>query len=374
MGEMGFYPAGFYIWWMFLNGLLCFFEILFLQNLTGICKKMHAFACILANVVFTFLVMYLQSSEILRVLLHTGVIVCFSVFSMKLNVFETIVPAAVILTLYTFMEGIQSAFMGHLVQKNMSGQMGIAVQLMVSGVTAVLTAGSLWAISKRLGGMSREREASYRYALRNLCEAEKKNERYRAFQHDIDNHFLVLSGLVQEKRYAEAEKYSRNLSQLSDGQVVRVDTGNPAADILLKEKIGFAEANGIRVRCDVHFSREFFIEDADLCVLLANAMDNAIRACLEEEADHPEITVTAGMKRHFLFISVVNTQCISGHPGKGASDAGGRSPLREEEYGTGLKNIKRTVKKYEGAMETERSRGYFSLSMLLCLKPFAQGE
>lgn len=39
MGEMGFYPAGFYIWWMFLNGLLCFFEILFLQNLAGICKK-----------------------------------------------------------------------------------------------------------------------------------------------------------------------------------------------------------------------------------------------------------------------------------------------------------------------------------------------
>lgn len=374
MGEMGFCPAGFYIWWMFLNGLLCFFETLFLQNLTGVCKKMHAFACILANIVFTFLVMYLQSPEILRVLLHTGSIVCFSVFSMKLNVFETIVPAAVILTLYTFMEGIQSAFMGHLVQKNMSGQMGIAVQLVISGVTAVLTAGSLWAISKRLGGMSREREAAYRYALRNLCEAKKKNEQYRAFQHDIDNHFLVLSGLVQEKRYAEAEKYSRNLNRPSDRQVVRVDTGNPAADILLKEKIGFAEANGIRVRCDAHFSREFFIEDADLCTLLANAMDNAIRACLKEEADHPEITVTAGMKRHFLLISVVNTQRISGHPGKETSDAGGRSPLREEEYGTGLKNIKRTVKKYEGAMETERSRGYFSLSMLLCLKPFAQGE
>ena len=44
-----------------------------------------------------------------------------------------------------------------------------------------------------------------------LEEAKKRNERYRMFQHDIDNHFLVLSGLIHEKKYNEAEEYFNKL-------------------------------------------------------------------------------------------------------------------------------------------------------------------
>ena len=256
--------------------------MLFLQNLTGVRKKAHVRALLCVNCVITFLVMYLQSSGMSRLILHTGVIFCFAVFSMKLKVFEAIAPVAVILTLYTFMEGFQAVFMSRLVQKTMSEQMGSAVQLAVTGILA--------------------------------------------------------------------------------------------ADVLLKEKISFAKERGIQVNCDAYFSKSFYIEDADLCTLLANAMDNAVQACMKRARKKAEIIVKEGMKQHFLFINVTNTDEPSGQPTVSGSGGGRQTMFCEKDYGTGLKNIKQTVKKYEGTMAAERVQGRFSLSILLCLKPSAKGE
>lgn len=376
MGEIGLSFAGFYLWWIFLNGFLCFFETLFLQKFSGARKRAHVGVFLCASCAITFLAMYLQSSGMCRLILHTVMIFCFAVFSVKLRAFEAIAPVAVILTLHMFMEGFQAVFMGRLVQKNMSEQMGVAVQLAVTGFLAVLTAWGLCVISGEFARMREEKESSYLCVLGRLGEAKRRNEWYRAFQHDIDNHLLVLSGLVHEKRYDEAEDYSRSLSSRSDHLVVGIDTGNLAADVLLKEKISYAEGKGIQVSCDVHFSKRFFIEDADLCTLLANAMDNAIQACacMKEMQKKPEIEVKAGMKQHFLFIRVTNTDALSGRSAAYAPGGGRQNLFCEKDYGTGLKNIKRTVKKYEGTMKTERTQGRFSLSVLLCLKPSAKGE
>lgn len=374
MMELGVYPAMFYLWWVFINGFLCFFEILFLQNLTGVKEKWHASVCLLASCVLAFLMMRFHGPKMCGLILHTIVIFGFFVLSVKLKVLEAIVPVAVILMLYTFMEGFQFVFMDRLVEKNMSVWMGALLQISVSGLTAVLTATGLFIISKGLSDMMKAKESSYLCTLQYLDEARRRNERYAAFQHDIDNHLLVLSGLVQERRYAEAEKYSENLSRLSDSLTGGIDTGNLAADILLREKINFAEANGIQVRLDVHFSKKYSIDDADLCTLLANAMDNAIKACMQAGKGKPRISAAAGMKRHFLIISVTNTTKPSGYATAHGQRTGGCCVMRGKDYGTGLKNIRRTVRKYGGTMETVRGEEEFAIRMLLCLGPAGKAK
>ena len=57
-------------------------------------------------------------------------------------------------------------------------------------------------------------------------EAKMRNEKYRRFQHDIDNHFLVLSGLIHEKKYEEAELYFENLHKASDHLLIGIETGD----------------------------------------------------------------------------------------------------------------------------------------------------
>lgn len=81
-----------------------------------------------------------------------------------------------------------------------------------------------------------------------LEEAKKRNEQYRMFQHDINNHFLVLSGLLREKRFQEAEEYIGKLHRASDKLLMGIETGNPAVDVLLSEKINFAKLNHIEVK------------------------------------------------------------------------------------------------------------------------------
>lgn len=192
-----------------------------------------------------------------------------------------------------------------------------------------------------------------------LEEAQMRNEKYRRFQHDIDNHFLVLSGLLHEKKYGEAESYFDKLHKVSDHLLSGLETGNPVIDVLLNEKIRYAESKGIRVRHDIRLTSRCPVEDMDLCIILANAIDNAVTACIKERIEQPEISVVIRRRRHFVIIEIAN-------------------PVNEEcqivEYGTGLKNIQYTVKKYEGAMEIECDKNYFKLTALLCLKPITKEE
>lgn len=192
-----------------------------------------------------------------------------------------------------------------------------------------------------------------------LEEAKMRNEKYRRFQHDIDNHFLVLSGLIREKKYEEAERYVDHLRGASERLLIGIETGNPVIDILLNEKIRYAESNGIKIRHDIQLSPNCPVTDPDLCVILANAMDNAITACITESIKQPEISVVICRRRQFLLLEVANT--IS-------------AVCRTVEYGTGLKNIRHTVEKYEGTMEIENGVNCFKLTALLCLKPFAKEE
>lgn len=190
-----------------------------------------------------------------------------------------------------------------------------------------------------------------------LEEAKKRNEQYRTFQHDINNHFLVLSGLIREKRYEEAEIYFDKLHGSSDRLLIGIETGNPILDILLQEKISFAVSSGIEVKHDVQIPPDCGAEDMDLCMILANALDNAVHACRKVAGRQPEISVMVRRRHHFLIIEVVNTMV----------QAQGRL-----EYGTGLNNIRRTAEKYEGTMEIENDGETFRLTVLLCLAPFTK--
>ena len=190
-------------------------------------------------------------------------------------------------------------------------------------------------------------------------EAKKRNEQYRMFQHDIDNHFLVLSGLIREKKYNETEEYFNKLYDTSVKLLIGIETGNPFVDILLNEKVNFAKLNGIEVKQDIKTLADCSIEDMDLCIILANAIDNAIQACIKEKNVRPEIVITVRKRHRFLILEVTNTMISDNYT---------------FEYGTGLENIKHIVKKYEGTMEIETSENCFRLSILLCLLPFTNVE
>ncbi len=183
-------------------------------------------------------------------------------------------------------------------------------------------------------------------------EARKRNEQFASFQHDIDNHLLVLSGLIREKHYEKAGEYIDRLRAGSEVLSFPVSTGNEVLDTLLREKGGYARGNGIEVACRVRIPEEFPADDMDLCILFANMMDNAVRGCMESGQEKPFLTICTRSRSRFLVIEEVN----SAAPGQSVT------------MGTGLNNIRDIAEKYEGTMELEKGGGTFRISVLLCSK------
>ncbi len=183
-----------------------------------------------------------------------------------------------------------------------------------------------------------------------IAEAQARYEQTRSFRHDIKNHLSVLDGLLRSGKLEEGREYLKKLEAVSESLSFPYQTGNPVVDILLGEKLGLAKEIGSEV--SLVLPKPCGIDDFDLCVLFANALDNAIAACRAHDGAKA-IRISGKQQGDFYMLTFENT----------CSDA----PLPPA--GTGLSNIKAVAEKYHGALLTEKNGQRFYLSVLLNASP-----
>lgn len=119
-----------------------------------------------------------------------------------------------------------------------------------------------------------------------LHDLESLNMTLRAQRHDYLNHFQVIYGLMELGEYEEARKYLEPVFKEINkvGKVLK--TAQPAVNALLQAKLETAEKAGIEVYLDIHSDlKELPMEAWNLCKILANVIDNAIRALTERAAE-----------------------------------------------------------------------------------------
>lgn len=181
-----------------------------------------------------------------------------------------------------------------------------------------------------------------------IAEAQARYGQTKAFRHDIKNHLSVLDGLLSQGKLDEGKAYLQKLETASSVLSFPYQTGNPVVDILLAGKLGMAKENGISAETALVFPKNFEIDDFDLCVIFANALDNAICACRAAEGEK-SIWIHGERQGDFYMLAFKNT-CQDDEP---------------YAEGTGLSNIRSVAEKYRGAMLAEKSKGIFSLNVLL---------
>lgn len=166
------------------------------------------------------------------------------------------------------------------------------------------------------------------------------------------------------KKLAESFHLEVELSLLKQEEHLAEDmsfpcsTNNPTVDILLQNKLGIAENDGIDVSCFLQLPYPCPITDMDFCIILSNALDNAIQACRKVEGNADRyIRVEGSVQGDFILLQVENS-C---------------KPDVSYSPGTGLANIKSVVEKYHGTMEAERGISVFHLNVLLIIsQPFVR--
>lgn len=181
-----------------------------------------------------------------------------------------------------------------------------------------------------------------------IAEAQTRYEQTKAFRHDIKNHLSVLDGLLDQGKLDEGKAYLQRLEAASSILSFPYQTGNPVVDILLAEKLGLAKEQGISAEASLCFPKTCRTDDFDLCVIFANALDNAVRACQETEG--PKSIYISGEQQGCFYMLTFKNTCSNGE-------------MPPE--GTGLSNIRSVAEKYHGAVLTEKTGSFFSLNVLL---------
>ena len=179
-----------------------------------------------------------------------------------------------------------------------------------------------------------------------IAEAQARYEQTKSFRHDIKNHLSVLDGLLRGGKLEEGREYLKKLEAVSEALSFPYQTGNPVVDILLGEKLGLAKE--ITAEVSLVLPRPCGIDDFDLCVLFANALDNAIAACRANDGANT-LRISGKQQGDFYMLTFENT--CSDEPVPPA--------------GTGLSNIKAVAEKYHGALLTEKNGRQYALSVLL---------
>lgn len=193
---------------------------------------------------------------------------------------------------------------------------------------------------------------------------ETSYNRTRSFRHDLKNHILLMNTLAQQEKYDELKAYLKDMSGVIDESAYVRISGISAVDAILNEKMYEAQSKSITTSFDVVNLDKNNILPIDLCIILSNALDNAIEANekIEEESER-YIKLKIHGNETFSVVSVSNP--TSEKPKKSISGGFVTSKDDAVKHGFGLKTIESTVKKYRGEMICKCEDGVFTLVLRL---------
>lgn len=183
----------------------------------------------------------------------------------------------------------------------------------------------------------------------------KLSEDIRKFRHDYKNHMICLQALLEGKEYADALEYVRDITRQDIIESIKFFSGNQIADAILCDKAELAKQSGCKIEFDGFISDE--IPSSDLCIILSNALDNAIEACARLTSNGDKIiTVKCDIMQNVQLMRITNPNDINNSTTETSKED-------KENHGFGLYNIRRTVEKHNGQMSIPSQTPLFILDL-----------
>lgn len=214
------------------------------------------------------------------------------------------------------------------------------------------------ALSRR----QRETEKNLELQLKHYEDMVIKNRDIRAFRHDYKNNLISLRSLIDAGKEAEALEYIDGLHENLTTAQSRFSTGNYLADAILNDKAEKAESSGVRIEFSGSIPQNG-ITNNDLCTVLANTVDNAIRGCADVEKAKIKIVGNETPNGFVLNVSnpVLNNVRIKNNTVK-------TSKSDKENHGFGIGIVKKTAKNYNGFVGLSCEDNVFKIEVGFILK------
>ena len=191
----------------------------------------------------------------------------------------------------------------------------------------------------------------------------------RSIRHDLKQHFQVALTMLHLGKINEAVDYMEKYNDtVLDGISNKVFCDNDVVNYIINSKSKICSDRHIKIY--IYIANEIpEFSDLDLCVLLGNALDNAIEGASGKEKN--EIYLELRNVDNFFMISVKNTiinSVLEDNPNLISTKN------EKEVHGLGILSMKEVVQKYNGSIEFYESDNKFCCDMLLDIPDNMQFE
>lgn len=245
----------------------------------------------------------------------------------------------------------------------------------------------LWTIAVLSRQQELEKQNLYAETNRAYYESlQRQHFEVRRLKHDLSNHLRTLSLLPE----GEKERYIVNLLE-SPGLTQRTDyCKDMTVNAVLSIKEAAMRENGIHPVWKLDIPEELPFEKAEVCVLFANALDNAIEGCLAFPEEKRFIELTSRCRKGIFVMSVKNPTTLTfdarrpsspkspGIPptikkGKPSKDSPSKSSKHlpsstksdAKRHGFGLRSMDSIVQHHQGSLELSADGTVFELFLYL---------
>ena len=198
-------------------------------------------------------------------------------------------------------------------------------------------------------------------ATREIASLRESERRASTYRHDLRHHMQYLAGCIENGRTEQAQAYIREVCAEIESQKVRVFCENETVNLILSAFAGRAEESGVPLRVRAEVPHFIPVAETDLCVLLSNALENALHACqrLRQTGEPCDIELVVYEKSGKFFLQVTNT-CPPG-----VTFEKGLPVTHEPGHGIGVRSIYSIAERYNGMYSFSEKDGRFVLRVSL---------
>lgn len=190
----------------------------------------------------------------------------------------------------------------------------------------------------------------------------KESQRLR---HDLKHNLINIQSKFSEVSACNTNSIKSEFFKLIDEidlHEMIIYSGNAAIDTILNHEINVAKKKNIEIDIKVNISGDMNVEGKSLCIVLGNALDNAIEACEYLEEKLRKISIKIFEEKGNMYINISNS-----YLGKiNFKDSFPVSIKRDKAaHGIGLRSINKMVNKLGGYMQINTENNIFLLEIIL---------
>lgn len=185
----------------------------------------------------------------------------------------------------------------------------------------------------------------------------------REIQHNMKGHLICIKEYLDKKDEVALSTYLSGINiNFKDTRKI-CDTGNVVKDAIINTKYRECLKRNINFEIEIKIPCNNSFNNADLSVILENALENAVDATLKLPNKQRYIKVNISFHHYNLLIEIKNS--FDGNIKKSLDGRYLTIKTDFKNHGIGLKSIERAASKYQGLVDPQILQNEFQLTILL---------